>query len=353
MRKAVFVLVSLLTAYIAGMYRLMPLTTMFVAEAILFISMFVVSRIMLLTTRITLCPPETVVRKGETAVCSLCAVRRLPLPPALFRVRLRYRYERERKSNTRVLYGSRADMLALPVIGRYCGLLRLEIDRLRVYDYLQLFSPGRRIAAELTVPVFPRARCLRFERSAGSREATVPEESIMHRSGESDQEIRQLREYRPGDERRSIHWNQSAKTDSLWIKEYESQEEPGAVLLIDRSAGQPLDAAAWDAFYELLSAVLLGLLQCAAGIRVYWRTAGSAGIHCEAVYDPVQCQEVLLHLYRDEAAAKDSKPLEMEGTDEDHLRLTTQLALYRGAVQLARFTQGQLDSEIGSRIIMI
>ena len=77
----------------------------------------------------------------------------------------------------------------------------------------------------------------------------MPEEISLQRPGESDQEIRQIREYRPGDARRFIHWNQSARTGDLWIKEYERQEEPCAVLLLDSGAsGPPQGADAWDAF---------------------------------------------------------------------------------------------------------
>ena len=353
MRKIVFLLFSALTVYIAGMYRLLPLVTMFVAEMLLFIGMFVLSRLFRHTTEISLHPPEQVAYKGEAAMCRLNVHRQGRLPLGQFRIRLQYRYDRESKASARLLYGYRADALEIPVSGRYCGLLRLTIDHLRVYDYLQLFSPGRRVALDRALPVFPRECSLQFERAAESREATVPEESTLQRPGESYQEIRQIREYRTGDARRFIHWNQSARTGSLWIKEYETQEEPGAALLVDVSAGQPLDAAAWDAFYELLSAVLLGLLQCSAAVQVYWYDPGSGAFRCDTVYAAPQCREVLFHLYQAEPAAVQSKPVLPSGMEQDHLRLTSQLELYHGRVLLARFTQKNLQQEINERIITI
>lgn len=353
MRKIAFLLFSALTVYIAGMYRLLPLVTMSVAEMLLFIGMFALSRLFRYTTEISLHPPEKAAYKGETAVCRLAVQRRGRLPLGQFRVRLRYRYDREKKDATRLMYSSRGDTLKIPISGRYCGLLRLAIDRLWFYDYLQLFSAGKAVALDLAFPIFPREHSLRFERAAESREATVPEESTLQRPGESYQEIRQIREYRPGDARRFIHWNQSARTGDLWIKEYETQEEPGAALLVDTSAGQPLDAAAWDAFYELLSAVLLGLLQCSAAVQVYWYDPGSGVFRCDTVYAAPQCREVLLHLYQAEPAAVQSKPVVPAGMEQDHLRLTSQLELYCGRALLAQFTQKNLLQEINERIITI
>ena len=129
-------------------------------------------------------------------------------------------------------------------------------------------------------------------------------EHVTAAGGKLSRESGQIREYRPGDARRFIHWNQSARTGSLWIKEYETQEEPGAELLVDTSAGQPLDAAAWDAFYELFFAVVLGLLQCSAAVQVYWYDPGSSAFRCDTVYAATQCREVLFHLYQAEPARR-------------------------------------------------
>ena len=45
MRKIAFLLFSVLTVYIAGMYRLLPLVMMFTAEMLLFIGMDALSRL--------------------------------------------------------------------------------------------------------------------------------------------------------------------------------------------------------------------------------------------------------------------------------------------------------------------
>ncbi len=74
-----------------------------------------------------------------------------------------------------------------------------KMEQLKVYDYLALFSASRKIRQELTVAAFPNSQPMRME-------------------------------YRPEDSWRHIHWNQSARTGRLWIKEYEEETNGMAVL---------------------------------------------------------------------------------------------------------------------------
>ena len=354
MRKLVYALFAAITVYLASMYRLPLLTTLFIAEMLLLILMFVMAHVFRLGTSVALAPPAAAAQKGREADCRLTVSRRGRVPGGQLRLRLHYRYLRESREHTRILCLDGQDEQLLPVCGRSCGLLELRIDRLWTCDYLQLFSPGKRVSVQITMPVFPRERMLRFARTADSREAAVPEEISLQRPGENDQEIRQIREYRPGDARRFIHWNQSARTGDLWIKEYERQEEPCAVLLLDCGAsGPPQGADAWDAFYELLTAVINGLLQCTPAVQVCWYDPVGAAGRTETIYDAAQCRLLLYQLYQAEPAIQEGKPLGTAAPEQDHLRLTTDLALYHGTALLAHFTQQGLHYEIAERIITI
>ena len=48
-----------------------------------------------------------------------------------------------------------------------------------------------------------------------------------------DDEFRQIREYRPGDAIRRIHWRTSARTDELMVQEFEENRDEDAALLVD------------------------------------------------------------------------------------------------------------------------
>lgn len=60
-----------------------------------------------------------------------------------------------------------------------------------------------------------------MEYAASAAEAS--QDLYVNRSGNSVDDIRQIREYQTGDSYRHIHWNLSAKTGSLLVKEF-SQE---------------------------------------------------------------------------------------------------------------------------------
>jgi uncharacterized protein (DUF58 family) len=49
-------------------------------------------------------------------------------------------------------------------------------------------------------------------------------------------DFRELREYQPGDDVRHIDWNVTARTDTLFVREYTEDRELTAWLLLDRSA---------------------------------------------------------------------------------------------------------------------
>ena len=90
------------------------------------------------------------------------------------------------------------------------------LRRVKVFDYLGLFAHGRRKKLRAQVAVFPNAPAM---------DITLPENFLPHLEGEdtpqlalagsSTQEVRQIRDYQPGDSFRTIHWKQSARTDTL------------------------------------------------------------------------------------------------------------------------------------------
>ena len=207
--KLVYALFAAITVYLASMYRLPLLTTLFIAEMLLFILLFVMAHVFRLGTSIALAPPAAAAQKGREADCRLTVSRRGRLPGGQLRLRLHYRYLREKKEHTRILCLEGQDEQLLPVCGRSCGFFSCASTGCGLVIICSYFHRQAR-STQITMPVFPRERLLRFTRTADSREAAVPEEISLQRPGESDQEIRQIREYRPGDARRFIHWNQSA-----------------------------------------------------------------------------------------------------------------------------------------------
>ena len=113
----------------------------------------------------------------------------------------------------------------------HCGLLELRADRVKVCDYLGLFTlrlkppvPARIVCR----PVPDQCRPVEPPEGKGVRPSS---ENVSNRGPGEDYE---LREYRPGDPLRSVHWKLSSKWDELIVREREDDVTPLPLLTLDR-----------------------------------------------------------------------------------------------------------------------
>ncbi len=86
-----------------------------------------------------------------------------------------------------------------------------------------------------------------------------------------------LRDYRPGDDRRRVHWRASARRGELVVRREDAPRRAGAVVLLDPAAGAvvgPDDAPGLDAFERAVTAVAsAGEALAAEGLTVRLVTA--------------------------------------------------------------------------------
>ena len=101
----------------------------------------------------------------------------------------------------------------------------------------------------------------------------------------------------------------------------------------------------WDAFYEVLSAVILGLLRHRNAVRIFWRD-GARDLQWD-VADTQSCRAFFLRLYRSEPP---------DGTPEPVLTdfaLNTKLCWTRGAELLWRFDASDPVPEILEKTFVV
>lgn len=102
-----------------------------------------------------------------------------------------------------------------PLSAQHCGLLRLHIRGIYLYDYLGLFRFRLARPQTLEIPVHPEPVAPESIPELSNRVSVT----WQPRRGGGFSENHDLRLYRPGDSLQQIHWKLSAKTGSLILRE--------------------------------------------------------------------------------------------------------------------------------------
>ena len=145
----------------------------------------------------------------------------------------------------------------------HCGLLELRVDRAWACDHLGLFSlpvalppPPRMVCGPSPAQVQPP----RIPEGQGAR--TTPASASQAGPGEDYD----LRDYRPGDPMRSVHWKLSSKWDELIVRERSEALVPLPLLTLDRF-GAP---EALDRLLDRLAGLSRSLLDIQRPHGVLW-----------------------------------------------------------------------------------
>ena len=228
---------------------------------------FLVSLPAMLQVRLYLDAPERCFREEAAYVTMRAANGFLPMPKCRFRLKIHSVMTGETVLLPQQTAGT--DSWYLPLNTAHCGLLRCSTEKGRVYDYLGLFSLPVRESAPVELLVCPRA--------------VQPEKlpNLTHflarrrkpKAGGGFSEEHELRDYRPGDNLRDIHWKLSVKTDRLIVRE--AQEPVRELTLLTLDMREP--AACVDRTLEALLWLSRWLLDHNTEHHVLW-------------IDPADCQ---------------------------------------------------------------
>lgn len=113
----------------------------------------------------------------------------------------------------------------------YAGFLELQGRRLTMHDYLGLFGFEREWNEITGVSVIPKTdevimRLLESTLTEGGESESDNADSV-----EDVTQIKEFREYKPGDRIQRVNWKLSAKYDSLYVKEFEQEYASTLTLL--------------------------------------------------------------------------------------------------------------------------
>lgn len=111
----------------------------------------------------------------------------------------------------------------------HCGGFRYTLSKGRVYDYLGLFALPIHLADAGLCEVWPEA----CQPQHTPNLSQFQSRSFRSKYGGGFSEIHELREYKPGDQMRDVHWKLSAKTDDLIVREPMEPNRGQAVVSLD------------------------------------------------------------------------------------------------------------------------
>lgn len=377
MKKFVFLLFSLCLFYVAGMYRYPALMVLAVGQLLLLAFLTVQAHVCKKHLNVRFAEKKAIAVKKESFPCELEVENGGWLPVGCIQFWITHGYG-DKKWKEKRCAGSREEGTAFSVMPMYCGVEDITLEKIRIYDYLFLGFARKKISDTMQITVFSREFALDIRcRAWESEELSGENRTERMEIGNAD-EIRQIREYREGDQRSQFHWKLSARMEDLLVKEYEREQENGVELFLDLKGFDIAAPGEKDRFYELLYALLLGLLRIYRKVYVSWNAAdksaerkmeiGRSAERKMEIAEAAQCRALLMRLYglaetgtfADRETGQETAETEKlifhsdrrYGSDRE-LALDTKLGLYQGEKLLCQFSAEHLEEEIRKKRIVI
>lgn len=248
----------------------------------------VVSLLSMLRTRLRLDAPALLTR-GEAAYVTLRAENGfLPQPLCRFRLTITAVMTGERRSLRQSAQSQHSWYVSLDT--SHAGAYVSRVEKARVYDYLGLF----RLPVRAPAPVETVVRPIPREPGRLPNLSHFLVRNLKPKPGGGFSEEHELRDYRPGDSMREIHWKLTVKTDRTIVRE---AQEPirGLTLLTFDLRGTP---ARVDATLEELLWLSQWLLDHDTPHQILWidpADCQTATASIEATADLEQLLTRLLH----------------------------------------------------------
>lgn len=107
------------------------------------------------------------------------------------------------------------------ILSKHCGNITIQVNKIKIYDYIKLLSIKKKINISLEVGVLPNIYDLEIQQNDVDDETSADSQSFSKvKNGDDTSEVFDIREYVKGDNLKRIHWNLSSKLQELMVKDY-------------------------------------------------------------------------------------------------------------------------------------
>ena len=154
----------------------------------------------------------------------------------------------------------------------FCGRVYVQISRFTLLDYLGLLPMKALVKADARLTILPDLYPMEADMTARPAYA---DDGTSNRRGEDRSEVYQLREYRPGDPLRQIHWKLSEKLDMPLVREAPPASACQVLLLLETAWVDAASAPLPDAAVTALLSVSQSLAQAGRTHTICWMDAAT------------------------------------------------------------------------------
>ncbi len=361
MKKIAAILILAAAWYFAGMFSQTPLMTVVIGLAISAVVLMILSWYLTRHTEVTIPKQEDIAFKNIERVYRFETENTSNFPVNKFKVffSMKYPFDKAvKKKFCGSAMGKRhndANVSEFYFTAPYCGLIRVSLRKVRVYDYLSIFSGSKKLNQQREILVMPTAKNMLIELPIlGMYDEDPIADTSSNKKGDDHSEIRNLREYREGDLFRHIHFNYSARTGELWVKEYQKENDYIFDMVLDTSGDEPPSMDYMDAFYEIIFSIIMTLIKHEVMLEVHWYDSEYMGIKDMTVTNEEEARDLLSRLYHSEViCTKDTFYNEIGNLDKKSMIINTKLEWYFMNRAVFRFHRETLEAELSDEFFRL
>lgn len=357
MKKIVTIIILAATWYFAGMNQQPSVMAAAVCGLVFVIFSFLLARILKHFLSADIPPQKNIIYKNTEAELTVHVENKSRLPVNRYKINILMKYRGEKKGTQKKFNGnasggkdSKDNTAVIYFTAPYSGIIDVSMTKLRVYDYFMIFSSSKRlknISGEVIVLPPPRKMHIRMP-AFGSYTNEPVAESSSDTKGEDHSEIRLIREYREGDLTRHMHRNYSARTEKIWIKEYQKENDYIFDMFIDTSYSSELMTDDKDAFYEMVNSVLYNLMEHDIIILIHYFDKNKGGLIMYELSDKSHIDDFTAVFFRADTFCTKEEYASVSRTDvmSEAMFLTTSLEWFFNGKHIFTFKKGKILQEL-------
>lgn len=281
----------------------------------------------------------------------------LPMPSVLVKLKCVNEFTgRQYRMEDRVMIDGRDEVvLEFYLKSGCCGKFSVNIEQIRIYDYLKLFGMGVRpdkVSDEIMVlPVFHR---IYIDGGAMSKNRHEWEQYSHTNSGEDTSEVFDVHAYRPGDTFQRVHWKLTAKTNEFLVKEYSMPIENMVVMFLNlcSDSRQEYTQEKLDCFLEILSSLSWSMMEQGIHHMVIWYDTMGDKLETASIESEKDVYSMLEQVCNGKLYEDDVDVRRLYCSRYEQLRIDNSLLLdvegrfFRDEICLKQFNYDDLEKEL-------